>query len=354
VTYGPTLAPYTLDLAHLPIGDNRLASGPQQGYLWQCPAGGGGGGAQATGSWFDEAAGTWDYNAKPIVDGSVAWNHEMSITIQGTMRVITSNSLPNHPTGVYPVLPTDDAALYDRNPNTISAQSIAWSIPANPVKNAQPQCVPAGAIGISISGPYIFNAFDAENRDAVAHEIQDACEGHPQASGAYHYHNISTCVDNPNGSGHSPLVGYASDGFGIYGYRGENGQILTDVDLDACHGHTHMIEWDGKQVEMFHYHATYEFPYTIGCMWGTPTAGDSHGGQQQGGQQAGQGGSGGQQGGQQGGAPPGGGQGGQQGGPPPGGGQQGGPPPGGQPQGAQQGGPPPPGGQGGGPPPPQP
>lgn len=27
--------------------------------------------------------------------------------------------------------------------------------------------------------------------------------------------------------------------------------------------------WDGKPAEMYHYHATLDFPYTIGCMRGT-------------------------------------------------------------------------------------
>ncbi|HAJ61709.1 MAG TPA: hypothetical protein DCP31_22720 [Cyanobacteria bacterium UBA8543] len=59
------------------------------------------------------------------------------------------------------------------------------------------------------------------------------------------------------------------DGFGIYGHRGEGGKVLTNADLDACHGHTHPIEWDGKQVNLYHYHATWEYPYTVGCYRGT-------------------------------------------------------------------------------------
>ena len=71
--------------------------------------------------------------------------------------------------------------------------------------------------------------------------------------------------------GHSALMGYAFDGFGIYGHRGANGEALTDADLDECHGDTHTIEWDGVSVEKYHYHATWEFPYTMGCFRGTST-----------------------------------------------------------------------------------
>ncbi|MFN8462757.1 MAG: YHYH protein [Anaerolineales bacterium] len=143
----------------------------------------------------------------------------------------------------------------------------------------------------------IFNAFDAAGRDAGAHEVQDSCDGHPQQSGFYHYHNLSDCFQD-TATGHSALMGYAFDGFGIFGYYGEDGSELTNADLDECHGHTHVIEWDG-QVEMYHYHATHEFPYTVGCFKGTPTvralsAGEGQNGQNQ---------PGGQQGGGQGGPP---------------------------------------------------
>ncbi len=130
----------------------------------------------------------------------------------------------------------------------------------------------------------LFSAFDAEGRDAPAHEVQDDCDGHPQVSGFYHYHNLSDCIVD-NATGHSALMGYAFDGYGIYGYYGEDGAEVENEDLDACHGHTHMIEWDGQMVEIYHYHATHEFPYVVGCFHGTPavralSAGAGQGGQQ--------------------------------------------------------------------------
>jgi hypothetical protein len=89
-------------------------------------------------------------------------------------------------------------------------------------------------------------------------------------SGVYHYHNVTRCLpDRRDARGHSELVGYALDGFGIFGEYGDGGKRLRSSDLDACHGHTHRIMWDGKEVEMFHYHATLDFPYTVGCMRGS-------------------------------------------------------------------------------------
>lgn len=288
-------APHTsdVDLTRLELGDGKISTGPKVGYVYSCQTQFNGGGAQGTGSWIN-GDGTWDATKKAVVDGSVTWPHSFTISVQGDQRVFTGNDLPNHPTGIFPVSPNDDAYAVDRNPNSIQEQTVSFSIPANPTAAAQPNCV-GGEVGIMLSGVVIFSAFDAEGRDAPAHEVQDACDGHPQQSGFYHYHSLSDCfVDTA--SGHSALMGYAFDGFGIYGYYGEDGKELTNEDLDECHGHTHVIEWDGRLVEMYHYHATHEFPYVVGCFKGTPTVmGLSNGGgQPQGGQT--------QPGGQQGGA----------------------------------------------------
>jgi hypothetical protein len=125
-------------------------------------------------------------------------------------------------------------------------------------------------VGILLSGAVLFNALDAPGRDAVAHETQDSCQGHPQEAGVYHYHSLSSCVKDETGpDGHSKLLGYAVDGFGIFGHKDRGGRTLTSADLDECHGHTHVIDWDGKRVRMYHYHATWDFPYTVGCLRGS-------------------------------------------------------------------------------------
>ncbi|KAA0272049.1 MAG: YHYH protein [Chloroflexi bacterium] len=258
-----------VDLTRLELGDGKYSTSPQAGYVFTCQTQFNGGGATGTGSWMN-GDGTWDATRKAVVDGSVTWPHSFTITLQGDQRIFTGNDLPDHPTGNFPVSQSDDAYAVDRNPNSIREQTVSFSVPANPSAAAQPNCV-GGEVGIMLSGVVIFNAFDAEGRDAVAHEVQDDCDGHPQQSGFYHYHSLSDCIEDTSTSGHSSLVGYAFDGYGIYGYYGEDGGEVTNEDLDDCHGHTHVIEWDGQMVEMYHYHATHEFPYTVGCFHGTPS-----------------------------------------------------------------------------------
>lgn len=272
-----------VDLTRLEVGDGKYSTSAQAGYVYTCMTEFNGGGAAGTGSWMN-GDGTWDATKKAVVDGSVTWPHSFTVSLQGDQRVFTGNDLPDHPTGNFPVDPSDDAYAVDRNPNSIQEQSITLSLPANPTAAVQPNCV-GGEVGIMLSGVVIFSAFDAEGRDAVAHEVQDECDGHPQISGFYHYHSLSDCIEDTSTSGHSSLVGYAFDGYGIYGYYGEDGAEVTNDDLDQCHGHTHVVEWDGQMVEMYHYHATHEFPYVVGCFHGEPavralSAGEGMGGQQ--------------------------------------------------------------------------
>lgn len=254
----------------LPLGDHKLSTQPQAGYLMSCrqdfdPRAGG---ARADVPWIRGER--WYPDEKAVVDGSVNWpNARFTLGREGRDRVLRSNDLPAHPTGVFPVQPGDDAWQWDPNPNRISADDILLRLPAEPEAAAQPECV-GGEVGILRSGALLFSAIDAGGRDAVAHETQDHCNGHPQASGLYHYHGPSDCVPDPAGDDgrHSDLAGYAFDGFGIYGIYGEDGRELRSADLDACHGHTHEVMWDGQRRVMYHYHLTRDFPYSVGCFHG--------------------------------------------------------------------------------------
>ncbi|MEO8613045.1 MAG: YHYH protein, partial [Chloroflexota bacterium] len=187
----------TPDLTNLPLGDGKVSTSvPQVGYIFVCNSGDpNGGGAGGDGPWINSSAGTFDYTQKAIVDGAVAWpDHELTITLDGAVRRISTNDLPDHTTGVFPIASGDDAYQYDRNPNAISTQTFAVDLPANPTAADAPSCVSGGPIGVTISGSLIFDGLDAQNRDAVAHETQDHCQGHPQQNGEYHYHNLSSCI----------------------------------------------------------------------------------------------------------------------------------------------------------------
>jgi hypothetical protein len=173
---------------------------------------------------------------------------------------VTTNGIPAYPTGPF----------LDGNPTTATDQNAIFKIPLNPVQNTgTPTSTTGGNIGIFINGVALFDYRDGVawntttnslcgglpgmspcpggpgtaqswNRDAVPAEKLgfDCSKGHP-ANGNYHHHQnpsafnldlniISTICDlyaadglyaiNP--SEHSPLIGFAYDGFPIYGAYG--------------------------------------------------------------------------------------------------------------------------------------
>jgi hypothetical protein len=197
----------------------------------------------------------------------------------GGKRVIKFDDLPrDDPTGVFPIASTDPAYKYDQNGNHIAKQSFDWRLALHPKAAKRPGCTPGGPIGVLDDGVALFNALDGEGRDAGAHEVLDVCAGHPDPSDTYHHHDVPACILNRIKNGTTKLVGYALDGYGIYVVKSAGGTLPTNVDLDACHGTSSAVEWNGKRQRIYHYVATLEYPYTVACFHGTPiSAGGSTG-----------------------------------------------------------------------------
>jgi len=256
----------------LPLGDGKLSAGPLAGSLFSCQTSfGPAGGAFRDGPWI-HSDGTWDPTVKLHVQGSVTWpDAQYDVRLEGDSRVITTNGVPAQAaTGVFPVAADDPAYQYDRNPNSIRPRLMTLVVPSLPSLSAPANCVNMGPIGVLTDGVVLFNALDAQGRDAAAHEVLDNCDGHPERSGQYHHHEVPSCL-LARATGASTLVGYALDGFGIYVERHPDGGLVTSAELDSCHGRTGPIVWDGATIELYHYVATADYPYTVGCYRGVPT-----------------------------------------------------------------------------------
>lgn len=256
----------------LPLGDGHVSDHPAVGNVYACRATFRGGGARHAGPWFHGE--TWNPAEKPHVAGHVLWpDAAFSLTPQGGDLFFQGNGLPvREPTGVFPIAPTDSVYRYDTNPNHIAAQHLAFEIPTQPAAAAQPGCLPMGMIGFTVTGVALYNALDDAGRDAAAHEIQDDCDGHPQANSQYHYHSGSPCLP---GLESDSLVGWALDGFPILGMKDAAGAELTDADLDACHGRPEQVAVEGRTYT-YAYHLTREYPYTLGCFTGQLLQGTLH------------------------------------------------------------------------------
>jgi hypothetical protein len=252
----------SVDLTKLPIGDQAYSTTTAQRgsvYLCNVPPG--------MPQNYDQNlpwvhGDTWNLKQKSHVQGAIKWDDaSFDASVSGPMRLLEGNSLPvGHTTGVFPAAGT--------GPDGIRASPYSFSVPANPTVTGSPNCM-GMEVGVTLDGVALYNGFDANLYDAGVHELQDDCQGHPNRAG-YHRHIPPLCFKDP-GKGQSKLIGYAMDGFGIYGHRGPRGKVMTNRDLDVCHGITSKVRYDGRTVRMYHYVATWEFPYSVGCFRGTAT-----------------------------------------------------------------------------------
>jgi hypothetical protein len=129
-------------------------------------------------------------------------------------------------------IPSYSIGPWTANPNTPVDQNFLFKITRAPLQNIGNQVVtPMGHIGVWTNGVSVFNAKDGMSynnqgvwfRDALYWEgiSFDNCLGHPAPNGEYHLHVNPTCLyDDTDSTVHSPIIGYAFDGFPIYGAYG--------------------------------------------------------------------------------------------------------------------------------------
>lgn len=152
---------------------------------------------------------------------------------------ISASGIPSYLTGPF----------LDGNPGVPDNQNWLFRISRNPVQELGEQTeVPLGAIGVLINGTLFENYSDAMSwmnagvwwRNANVWELDgfDCARGHPQGT-AYHHHQNPVPFDNVNNpesdicdqfpseglytvdpTVHSPLIGFAFDGFPLYGPYG--------------------------------------------------------------------------------------------------------------------------------------
>jgi YHYH protein len=258
----------------------------------------------------------------------------LSASCSSTTVTVQSNGIPTY--------------LYvAETPNGLQAHNYNFTFPRFPNLAANTTPVPLlGNIGVAVNGIPIYGVNEGAQPptdaygDPIAASILDDCGSHSAQQGTFHNHKLEVkCLTqsavslsqpwnsaDPSPNERSPIVGYAFDGFPIYGHyectdssctslhamlsgwdstgyqQGTvgcassavcssgyctdvmiNGALTTacvpktciwsnnkytakpgSQYLDQCNGHTGP---DGD----YHYHTTATFPYILGCYHGTPT-----------------------------------------------------------------------------------
>ena len=147
----------------------------------------------------------------------------------------------------------------------------AWKIPLNPTLAATTTTAVDGPIGVAINGVPIFNPCKqggCQNGDTKVLGELDACYGHAGRADDYHYHAAPTCLmaSKPAAYWDTHPLGWALDGFAIFGYNNPDGTLATRDGL--CGGNTSAVT---SAPAGYSYHVTDASPYVLSCFRGTPS-----------------------------------------------------------------------------------
>jgi hypothetical protein len=234
----------------------------------------------------------------------------LNITVEGNECVLASNSIPNHSFN-------DSTAAFATDVSEVSAEfristepafaSVATAISlatdnAVFLNGVKLDLLAAGCFGvgdgnigcIDIDQPWRFDPMSPLTGFGT-----DANNAHTQPDGTYHYHGNPKALFDQNAMSESPVIGFAADGFPIFGsYIDDNGQVravtssfqllsgsrpsgtddpggnydgtyvddyeyvAASGDLDECNG----MMRDGS----YGYYVTDAYPWVLACFKGTP------------------------------------------------------------------------------------
>jgi phosphatidylethanolamine-binding protein (PEBP) family uncharacterized protein len=182
---------------------------------------------------------------------------------------ISSNGIPTH---------TMMNGIIATNLQVPTAQNFqgtnAWRIPLKPALASSTTTAVDGPIGVAVNGVPIFNPCKQGGcsapggGDTKAVGELDICNGHAGRADDYHYHAAPTCLMAGQSSNYwnTHPVGWALDGFAIFGYNDATGTVATRDSI--CGGNTSAVS---NAPSGYSYHVTDTSPYILSCFRGTPS-----------------------------------------------------------------------------------
>ena len=208
-------------------------------------------------------------------DGSSAAYAETISTAQGVQKLtIVTNGCPNHEsycTGKPGPAPACRDEGEQGTETEAIEQDVSVDIPANPILKSsytpgELDCS-MGAIAYALNGIGFYsgavgydengNCPQLDVADPEAEWISfDCCTGHSDYEYAYHYHFPPSCLlaqankAAPISDGHSAQVGWAEDGFPIYGPLGPGGVEIRNCGTSGAHATYCQDECGGYEGEL--------------------------------------------------------------------------------------------------------
>lgn len=188
----------------------------------------------------------------------------VGVDCQGNFAIISSDTYPDHElmTGIV-----------GTNEQIAVPAEYAAPISLIPEPGDSPQTRDA-ALGVAVNGVPIYDyTAGGEMSQADLHHHQtkhdtlltkqlDICGGHAGRGDDYHYHVKPKCmIDKMKNAGDDAIIGWAFDGFPIYGDNNPDGSEIDESTLDVCNGQP-------DSTFGYRYHTSVDAPYIIQCLMG--------------------------------------------------------------------------------------
>mmetsp|Transcript_19587 Transcript_19587/g.45604 ORF Transcript_19587/g.45604 Transcript_19587/m.45604 type:complete len:747 (-) Transcript_19587:236-2476(-) len=155
------------------------------------------------------------------------------------LRILRTNNIPGHEITIM-------------NPHKPCVKDIHAEMPLNPTPMANGfQYETDNVLGFTMDGVVAFHGLETQGGNAVepgTTGVQDAGEwyGHPTARFTWHYHSPSMATENDSGDyatttiTSTDLLGYAMDGFPIYGPLANPDSVLDGCNFDIVNNRYHV------------------------------------------------------------------------------------------------------------------
>ena len=213
--------------------------------------------------WADENEEHCDAIRASVEDAGFA--NDVIIACADTEAVLSSDTYPDH------TLMTGIVATNEQIP--VPAKRYAAPIPTQPILGTTPQTRDA-ALGVAVNGVPIFDytgGGEMSQQDLLHHQVRhdtlltqqlDVCGGHTGRGDDYHYHVKPNCmIEQMENTGDDAIIGWAFDGFPIFGDNNPDGTSIEADTLDVCNGQP-------DDTYGYRYHTSTEAPYIIQCLMG--------------------------------------------------------------------------------------
>ena len=245
------------------------------------------------------------------VNNSIVFAGELTIEVSNGKCIFSTNAIPNHDFNDGAQAFPNDVAVQDDRYEITTTPTFANSITALSLQTdnaillngVKVDLLAAGCFGIGngktgcgdINQPWRYDPMFIANGFNI-----DSHNAHAQGDGTYHYHGTPNAFYHAENNGtESPVVGFAADGFPIFGpyfddggsirkaqssYRlkagqrpsgdGEPGGTYDGAfrdDYEFVEGAGDLDECNGMIIDgVYGYFITDEYPYILSCFSGTP------------------------------------------------------------------------------------